>query len=162
MVTIKRHLKMVFAASTHGSHFCFYMQRTIDYILDAGIGNTCGIYYMAVGNGFYIGKSDNVRRRASQHATELTKMFESYLDDPSKVPDYHYQKFVFEHLVKNTHLDTIGFSMLEVCSKENLLVREQFWFDEAALFPNCFNLGFIAKLSSGEVKAINNKIRKNE
>lgn len=135
------------------------MKRKFKVVLNQGIQRVpavSGVYMMNFGHScFYIGRSVDIARRAYQHKIELEKMFDQYGDNPQTLPSYHYKYDVFNHLLKAPTMHVLSFDLLDTINPLDFISKEQKWLDEACLFPNCLNMGFTSKLSSGEVKKIN-------
>lgn len=76
-----------------------------------------GIYKIInlVNNKIYIGSSNNIKKRFSHHKHSL-------------INNKHYNKYLQNSFNKYT-INNFKFEILEECSKENLLIREQYYLD---------------------------------
>lgn len=107
----------------------------IDY---KGNSEKSGIYQIRnkVNNKIYIGSSFRFGNRKSQHFQNLEKNIHSNTKLQNSVNKYGLENFIFE--------------LLEICSKDNLIQREQYWLDLLQPFAEKgYNILKIAKNSSG-------------
>lgn len=110
----------------------------------------CGIYRIIVGDCFYIGRSVDIKRRASQHFKEINAI----LKLPEVIPN-HYMGKVRDYLLSNPAIKKIYFELLEGCSSDTINECEQVWFDKFNGDDKCLNFGFVSKPSSYDVRIAN-------
>ena len=90
---------------------------------------TSGIYRIDLGNNnFYIGSAVNLARREQQHRSDLKR-------------EVHDNKFVQNCWNK---YGVFGFTVLEECAKDDLLLREQFYIGQHRDNPKMTNICLVA------------------
>jgi len=92
--------------------------------MDISFKNKSGIYIIKteINNRFYIGSAINLYNRMHTHLTHLKK---------NKHCNTKLQRFVNKHGIEN-----LFFECVELCEKENLIIREQFYIDTLKPFYN--------------------------
>jgi group I intron endonuclease len=92
--------------------------------MDISFKNKSGIYIIKtkINNRFYIGSAINLYNRMHTHLTHLKK---------NKHCNAKLQRFVNKYGIEN-----IFFECVELCEKENLIIREQFYIDTLNPFYN--------------------------
>lgn len=111
----------------------------------------CGIYKLSIAGKYYIGRTNNIKRRGKQHRAELSKVIGGNLG----WRDDHYLRKFFEHLQANPDERDLLIEVLEDCEQVALLEYEQKWLTACEGDPNCLNMGFVARSSSGETRELN-------
>jgi group I intron endonuclease len=103
--------------------------------IESATSSLVGIYRIELGAGnFYIGSSSNLVKRKYQHCSQMQRGKHKN----SRVQSSYNKYQVFE------------FSILEECTKENLIAREQFYIDEQKGNRKMNNLTLIAAYSYTE------------
>jgi group I intron endonuclease len=92
--------------------------------MDISFKNKSGIYIIKtkINNRFYIGSAINLYSRMHTHLTHLKQ---------NKHCNLKLQRFVNKYGIEN-----IFFECIELCEKENLIIREQFYIDTLKPFYN--------------------------
>lgn len=85
-----------------------------------------GIYFIAHKDSlrFYVGSSANTYKRWSRHRSELNKGI--------------HRNPKLQNAWNKYGEDAFDFQIVELCDKENLILREQFWLDDT----RCVDLGY--------------------
>jgi group I intron endonuclease len=92
--------------------------------MDISLKNKSGIYIIKtkINNRFYIGSAINLYNRMHTHLTHLKQ---------NKHCNLKLQRFVNKYGIEN-----LFFECVELCNKENLIIREQFYIDTLKPFYN--------------------------
>jgi len=92
--------------------------------------NTIGVYALGLGNKFYIGSSNNVRKRIMWHRSKINSLlgcalFGNYDDINLKTGSY---PAIIQHLIENKDIVNIEVSLLNTCYYiEDALEEEKMW-----------------------------------
>jgi hypothetical protein len=99
---------------------------------------TCGIYQIVntINGKFYVGQSRNIQKRWRQHTSGLSSV--SPLDRGSYPLRAAFLKYKLRTVVsKPGRTGAFEFKIIEECSEDRLLEREQFWINELNPQYNC-------------------------
>lgn len=88
---------------------------------------------MDISDHFYIGQSLNVFGRAKRHVYDINRHFND-VDYVSKT-----SKRVIQYFKKHKEINEIHLHLLEVCSMDDLAVKEHRWLAEGVLDNKCLN-----------------------
>lgn len=92
-----------------------------------------GVYKLDFNGKIYIGKSDNIRKRAKVHMVSLEKMLRA---NECGYPSY---EKMYAWLILNPLISYINVDILEECSTD-MPAREQYWLDVYKDDPRLLNL----------------------
>ena len=106
---------------------------------------TSGIYKLSINNNFYIGSSTYLKKRLTNHKSQLKTNTHS---NPNMLAAYK-------------ECQELKSEILELCTKEELLIREQVYIDQFFGTENCMNINSSAKpIAPIITPEINNKRKK--
>lgn len=116
---------------------------------------TSGIYKLKIGNKFYIGGSTVLETRFTKHKSKLKTNTHSN----------------FNMLDAYKECQDVEFEILELCTKEDVKIREQFYIDQFFGTDNCMNIDPLStgspkrpvgyKLSDAQKKNLSEKMKGN-
>jgi hypothetical protein len=110
-------------------------RRAIHLFMDKGMHKPCcGIYKLSLGDHFYIGRAEHIRKRAKQHMKDMEYMIHYKKEKPGG------QKNMLKYLLDHPECDRITIQILEICRPSELNEREQHWVNVHIQDPKLLNI----------------------